>query len=248
MITYDFHDQNIIVTGGTRGIGRAISEAFLKAGGRVIALYAGNEKAAADFAAANDEHKERVTIKKVNVADIEAVSQFYQWFEKEIDQLHVLVNNAGIRRDNVVGMMSMEEWQSVLETNLSSVYTMSKFAIQAMLSHRYGRIITITSPSGQAGFPGQANYAASKAGQVAFSKSLSREVGRRKITVNCVSPGFIDTEFIANLPEDQIKTYQKMTALQRFGTPPEVANSVLFLASEEASYITGSTLEITGGI
>ena len=248
MITYDFSGQNMLVTGGTRGIGRAISEAFLRSGARVFAVYAGNRKAAEDFAAANAEHGDRLSLHQLDVADYGAVERFYQWLDREIEQLHGLINNAGIRQDAVVGMMSLQEWQSVLDTNLTGVYAMSKLAIHKMLGRRYGRIINITSPSGELGFAGQANYAASKAGQIAFTKSLAREVGKRKITVNCVSPGFIDTEFIANLPEQQLAAYRQMVDLKRFGTAREVADSVLFLASEEASYITGATLHVTGGV
>ncbi len=248
MISYDFSGQNIVVTGGTRGIGRAIAEAFLAAGGRVVAIYAGNRQAAEAFTDHNRQFADRLTIRQLDVSDYEAVADFYQKLETEIEQLHVLVSNAGIRRDNVVGMMTRDEWQSVLDTNLTSLYAMSKFAVQQMLGHRYGRIIAITSPSGQLGFPGQANYAASKAGQVAFIKSLAREVGRKKITANCVSPGFIDTDFIASLPEEQRKAYRQNIALRRFGTPEEVAACVLFLACEQAAYVTGSTLQVTGGI
>ncbi len=248
MISYDFNQNNVVVTGGTRGIGRAISEAFLRAGARVIAVYAGNRQAAEAFASDNREFADQLTVYQADVSNYEQVEELFQWLEKEIKQLHVLVNNAGIRRDAIVGMMTEEEWRGVIDTNLSSVYMMSKFAIQNMLGKRYGRIINITSPSGEKGFPGQANYAASKAGQVAFSKSMAREVGKRKVTVNCVSPGFIDTELLDGLPEEQLKAYRQMTALQRFGKPEEIAAAVLFLASEEASYITGATLEVSGGV
>ncbi len=248
MISYDFSGQNVIVTGGTRGIGRAISEAFLAAGARVIAVYAANQEAASTFARDNQAFSAQLHLQQIDVADYAQVEKFYQWLETEISDLHVLINNAGIRRDAVVGMMTEEEWRSVLDTNLSSVYMMSKFAIQKMIGNRYGRIINITSPSGERGFPGQANYAASKAGQVAFAKSMAQEVGKRKVTVNCVSPGFIDTDLIASLSKQQLDTYRQMSPLQRFGKPEEIAAAVLFLASEEAAFITGATLTVSGGV
>lgn len=249
MIHYDFSGQTVIVTGGTRGIGRAISEGFLLAGARVHALYAGNDTAATAFAdSLAAEVKPRLVLHRVDVADYAAVETFYRGLEAAGEKLSVLVNSAGIRRDGVVGMLAPADWQAVLGTNLTGTYSMSKFAVQLMMRERYGRIIAITSPSGKLGFEGQANYAASKAGQVAFTRSLSKEVARRGITVNCVSPGFIDTDFIGNLAEETLKAYRDQVPLKRFGKPAEVALAVLFLASREAAYITGSTLEVTGGL
>jgi 3-oxoacyl-[acyl-carrier protein] reductase len=145
-------------------------------------------------------------------------------------------------------MMKAEDWNRVINTNLTGTFNLCKLAVQSMMRQRYGRIITLTSPVGKFGFAGQANYAASKAGQVAFTRSLSKEVASRKITVNCVSPGFIDTDFIGDLPEEQKKFYKDQIPLKRFGTPEDVTYPVLFLASKESSYITGSVLEVTGGL
>jgi 3-oxoacyl-[acyl-carrier protein] reductase len=145
-------------------------------------------------------------------------------------------------------MMKESEWHDVLEVNLSGIFYMCKFAVMNMMQKRYGRIINITSPSGKYGFEGQANYAAAKAGIVALTKSLSKEVARRGITVNCVSPGFIATELIQDLPDETRNSYVAQVPLKRFGKPEEVAACVLFLASKEASYVTGSTLEVTGGL
>ncbi len=245
-MNFDYSDYHVIVTGGTRGIGKAISEAFLKSGAKVTAVFAGNEVAAEEMSMAWKSYP--FYTEKLDISDYKAVESFFDKFDKANDSLEVLVNNAGIRRDGVVGMMPAEDWNAVLSTNLTGTFNMSKFALMKMLQNKYGRILTITSPSGKMGFAGQANYASSKAGQVAFSKSLSKEAARRSITVNCVSPGFIDTELIADVPEEMIKEYKKQVPLKRFGTPEEVANSVLFLASREASYITGSVLEVTGGI
>ena len=247
MISFDFSGQTVVVTGGTRGIGAAVSQAFYEAGARVFALYAGNHERAAAFAARFAEPS-RMQTRCVDVSDYPAVAAFFQELATLCDSLEILVNNAGIRRDGIVGMMPPEDWQAVLDTNLGGTYAMSKFAVQAMMTHRYGRIVNLTSPSGRLGFAGQANYAASKAGQVAFAKSLAKEVAKRKITVNCVSPGFVETEFIAGLPPEQLKEYQASVPLRRFAQPEEVAKAVLFLASEEAAYITGTVLEISGGL
>ena len=243
---FDYADYNVIVTGGTRGIGKTVTEAFLDAGASVTAIFAGNEQAAAEL---RREHEGRLlTTRKLDISDYAAVETFFDEYDKEHDSLEVLVNNAGIRRDGVVGMMPVDDWSAVIDTNLSGTFNMSKFALMKMLQHKYGRIITITSPSGRMGFAGQANYAASKAGQVALMKSLSKEAARRSITANCVSPGFIDTDLISDLPDELRKEYAKQVPLRRFGTTTEVASSILFLAARESSYITGSVLEVTGGI
>lgn len=248
MITYDFTSRVAIVTGGTRGIGRGIAEALLKAGATVIATYAGNDAAAETFKQENAEHADQIELRKFDAGDYASAEAFFKELDETYDKIDILVNNAGIRRDSVVGMMPAEDWTSVLSTNLDSAFNMSKFAVHKMMSNRYGRIICITSPSGKLGFAGQANYAAAKAGQVAFVKSLSKEVAKRKITVNCVSPGFIDTDFISDLPQEQLKQYKKSVPTKRFGTTAEVAEAVLFLASENSAYITGATLEVTGGL
>jgi len=188
---YDFNGQTVIVTGGTRGIGRSIAESFLKAGARVIVTYSTNEVAAAQFRQDNSEFAENIAIQKCDVTKYEEVEKFFEYIDKEYEGFEVLVNNAGIRKDAVLAMMKETEWQDVLNTNLSGVFYTCKFAVMSLMRTRYGRIINITSPSGKYGFEGQANYAASKAGLVALTRSLSKEVGRRNITVNCVSPGFI---------------------------------------------------------
>jgi 3-oxoacyl-[acyl-carrier protein] reductase len=241
---FDFKDQRVIVTGGTRGIGAGITRAFLAAGAHVTATYTSNAEAAAAFQAACDAGA-RLTLAAFDVSDAEAVDTFYAGLSAPPQ---VLVNNAGIRRDQIVGMLPVSDWRRVMEVNLDGTFYMSKGAVKAMSRQRYGRIVSITSPSGELGFPGQANYAASKAGQVAMARSLAKEVARRNITVNCVSPGFIDTELLADLSEEHKKGFLGMVPMQRFGTPDEVAHAVLFLASKEASYITGSTVHVTGGI
>ena len=174
--------------------------------------------------------------------------EFFRQFDAAHPTLDILVNSAGIRRDAVAAMMPEESWRSVIDVNLTGAFNMSKLAIQRMLQKRYGRIVHVTSPSGRMGIEGQSNYAASKAGLVAMAKSICKETARRNITVNCVSPGFIDTDFISSLPPEQLDAYRKSVPMKRFGTPEDVANAILFFASEESAYITGSVLEITGGL
>ncbi len=243
----DFKGQKAIVTGATRGIGRAVAVALLAAGATVIGVYGGNEAAADEFAgstAATD----NLQLHKLDVSDYQAVRAFYERLEERFETIDILVNNAGIRRDGVLAMMGEEDWRRVIDVNLTGGYTMAKFGVLLMMKQKYGRIIFITSPMGRLGFAGQANYAASKAGQVGLVKSLSKEVAKRKITVNCVSPGFIGTDFLADLSASQVKEYKKMVPTRRFGTPQEVADAVLFLAGKKAAYINGSVLEITGGL
>ncbi len=240
----DFTDQHVIVTGGTRGIGRALTEAFLARGAHVTATYTSSHEAAERMRgelSAGD----RLTLVAFDVSDHDAVKRF---FEDLSHPVHVLVNNAGIRKDAIVGMMKVEDWKRVLEVNLDGTFYMSKYAVQAMSRPKYGRIVNVTSPSADLGLPGQANYAASKAGQIAFAKSLAREVAKRRITVNCVQPGFVDTDLLSDLSEETKKAYMDSVPLGRFGTTAEIASAVLYLASKEASYVTGSVLRVAGGL
>jgi 3-oxoacyl-[acyl-carrier protein] reductase len=246
-IRYEFQGQNVIITGGTRGIGRAISEAFLDAGATVIANYLRQEEAAKSFKESIGTRGEKLILWKFNVASYEQVEDFFRQYESEHKVLHVLVNNSGIRRDSILGTMSKEDWSEVVETNLTGTFNMCRFGMRMMMTERYGRIVNLTSAMGKHGSAGQGNYAASKAGQVGFTKSIARELASRGITVNCVSPGFIDTELIDGIPEDLKKAYRNQVPMRRFGKPAEVANVVLFLASRESAYISGTTVEVTGG-
>tara|TARA_R110000868_G_scaffold38661_1_gene135038 strand:+ start:51363 stop:52106 length:744 start_codon:yes stop_codon:yes gene_type:complete len=247
-MNYDFKDQVVVVTGGTRGIGRGIALAFLRAGATVWATYARNDEAAQSFKSEQSDFGERLKLAKFDVSDSAGIKAFFENLEKESDRLDVLINNSGIRKDNMLAMMPDEDWTSVLNTNLGGTFLMSKNAVPLMMKNRYGRIVNISSIGGRLGLPGQANYAASKAGQEAISKVLSKELGKRGITVNNVLPGFIETELISDLPEEQVKEYKKQVPLKRFGKIEEVAAAVLFLASKDAGYITGASLEITGGL
>lgn len=245
---FEYKGKKAVVTGATRGIGQAITEVLLAKGATVIGLYGGNRQAAEAFAASCAQHGERLRLHQLDVSNYQAVADFFTKFEEEFDTLDILVNNAGIRKDAVLAMMKEEDWRRVLDVNLTGGYNMSKFAVPLMMKQKYGRIVFITSPMGHLGFAGQSNYAASKAGQIGLMKSLSKEVAKRKITVNCVSPGFISTDLIDDLPEALMKEYKKMVPAGRFGTPAEVARAVLFMCSEGAAYINGAVLEITGGL
>jgi len=240
--------QTAVVTGGTRGLGAAMTRAFLAAGARVHATYHSNDDAANAFGAGVDADG-RLMLHRFDVADHDAAKGFWEGLEESEPQgIQILVNNSGIRRDSLLATMSPEDWSRVLDTNLTGSFCMSKFAVLNMMQRRYGRIIFITSPAGHHGFEGQGNYSASKAGQVGLMRSLAREVAKRKITVNCVSPGFIATELLEDLPEDIRKAHKSSVPMKRFGTPEEVASAVMFLAAKEASYVTGTTLEVTGGL
>ena len=241
-----FEGQYVIITGGTRGIGAGIAKSFLAEGAHVLVTYSGNDAAAEAFVNDNAEYKDKITTAKFNVANYDEVEAFFK--ELPIPQVDVLVNNAGIRKDNIVGMMDIKDWQQVIDINLTGTFNMSKFTVMEMMKKRYGRIVNITSPCSHFGFQGQSNYAASKAGQIGLMRSLSKEVAKRKITVNCVSPGFIGTELIDDLPEALVKEYKASIPLKRFGTVEEVATCVKFLASKESSYVTGTTIEVTGGL
>jgi 3-oxoacyl-[acyl-carrier protein] reductase len=240
-----FENQNVIVTGGTRGIGRAITEAFLKEGATVVATYANNDEAANAFKSEMEVYGDRLKTAKF---DVSSYSECEDFFNQNETQYHVLVNNSGIRKDNMLAMMPVEDFDRVIDINLKGTFNMSKLAVLNFMKNRYGRIINMSSMSGKMGIPGQANYAASKAAQVALTQSLSKEVAKRKITVNCIAPGFIETELISDLPAEQVNEYKKTVPMKRFGQASEVASATLFLASSEASYITGTTLEISGGL
>lgn len=246
----EFEDRWVIVTGGTRGIGAGIATAFLRKGARVIVTFAGNEEGASRFREQNSEYADQLDIQKFDVGKSADVEAFYsRVFDSDSDrQIYALINNAGIRRDKIVGMMSEQDWDDVLDTNLKGCFLMSKFAVQRMSRARNGRIINITSPSGRMGFPGQGNYAAAKAGMVGFTRSLCQEVATRNITVNCVSPGFINTDLLSDLEDSIVERYKNLVPLKRFGTVEDVASAVLYLASEGAAYVTGSVLEVTGGL
>lgn len=240
--------QIVVVTGATRGIGRAIALAFLNQGATVLGVYHSNEQTAEQFQEECGGHRDRLTLFKCDISDEQQVAAFFQEVEQRFSAIDVLVNNAGVRRDAVLAMMQLRDWQNVIDINLTGSFLMAKQAVLLMMKKKYGRIVNITSPVSRLGFAGQANYAASKAGQIGMTRSLAKETARKKITVNCISPGFIDTDFLHDLTKDQIEAYKNMVPMRRFGTPEEVAEAVLFIAGQNASYITGAVLDINGGL
>jgi 3-oxoacyl-[acyl-carrier protein] reductase len=241
-----FQDQTVVVTGATRGIGAAIAKAFLAAGAHVIGTYRGNHESAEAFktSCASD----KIELHAFDIANYSDVEAFYSKLDEKGHKIDVLVNNGGIRRDAVAAMMKEDDWRAVIDTNLTGAYQMSKLAIQNMMKQRYGRIVNISSPMSRVGFAGQSNYSASKAGLEGMTRSICKEVASRGITVNCVSPGFIDTELLSDLDESTRKNYSKMVPVRRFGKPEEVAEAVMFMAQKSSAYITGSVLEISGGL
>lgn len=243
-----FIEQKVVVTGASRGLGRAITLAFLRQGATVIGIYGSNREAARAFAQECEQFGDRLQLHQCNVADSRQVEAFFRQVEEEFDAIDVLINNAGIRRDGLLALMDSNDWQQVIDVNLTGTFNMSKQAVLLMMKQKYGRIINITSPVAHLGFAGQANYAASKAGQIGMTRSLARETARKKITVNCVSPGFIATDLLDDLSPEQLAAYKNLVPMRRFGTAEEVADAVLFLAGRQASYITGAVLDVNGGL
>ncbi|RVU82316.1 3-oxoacyl-ACP reductase FabG [Leucothrix sargassi] len=234
-----------LVTGASRGIGQAIAKRLANEGYLVIGT-ATSEKGAA---AVNDYLQELGGAGRVlNVQDTEQINQLFDSIEKEFGNVQVLVNNAGITQDGLLMRMDDNAWERVLDVNLTSVFRTSKRAIKGMMKARQGRIINITSVVAAMGNAGQTNYTASKAGIEGFTRSLAREIGSRQITVNCVAPGFIDTDMTSELNEALIQSMLNAVPLARLGKPEDIAAAVNFLASEEAGYITGTVLDVNGGM
>ncbi len=236
-----------LVTGASRGIGQAIAQEFAARGATVVGT-ATTDAGANAITEAFQQAGVRGEGRALDVTDSAAVEALVQSIAADHGAVTLLVNNAGITRDNLLMRMSEDDWSAVLDTNLSSVYRVSKACLRGMMKARGGRIINIASVVGDTGNPGQANYAAAKAGMNAFTRSLAREVGSRSITVNSVAPGFIDTDMTRSLPEEQKQALLDQIALGRFGEPAEIASACCFLASDEAAYISGQTLHVNGGM
>lgn len=233
-----------LVTGASRGIGKAIAEQ-LKADGATVIGTATTEGGAEKISEYLGDNGKGMCL---NVTDADSVATVIKQIETDFGHVSILVNNAGITRDNLLMMMKDDQWNDIIDTNLTSIFRLCKAVVRKMMKARTGRIINIGSVVGSSGNPGQTNYSAAKAGLLGFTKSLAREIGSRNITVNTVAPGFIDTDMTKELADEQKEALIGSIPLSRLGDPADIANAVAFLASPEASYITGETLHVNGGM
>jgi acetoacetyl-CoA reductase len=232
-----------VVTGGTRGIGAAISKALNAAGCKVAAVYAGNDEAAQTF-----KSETGIDVFKWDVASYEACAAGLATVEADLGPIDILVNNAGITRDGMFHRMTPEQWNAVIGTNLTSLFNMCRPVVEGMRARKFGRIINISSINGQKGQMGQCNYSAAKAGEIGFTKALAQESARSGMTVNAICPGYINTEMVQAVPKEVLdKSILPLVPVGRLGEPEEIARCVVFLASDDAGFITGSTLTANGG-
>ena len=246
MSSIDFSGQVALVTGASRGIGAAIALELARKGVRVVGT-ATTQAGAQGITRALDSY-EGCTGRVLNVTDGAACDALVDLVIKEMGSLQVLVNNAGITRDNLAMRMKDEDWDAVIDANLKGVFRMSRAVMRPMMKQRYGRIINITSVVGASGNPGQANYAAAKAGVAGMTRALARELGSRKITVNCIAPGFIATDMTASLSQEQQNALLTQIPLGHLGQPADIAHAVVYLASPQAAYVTGQELHVNGGM
>ncbi|UVI32464.1 3-oxoacyl-[acyl-carrier-protein] reductase [Paenibacillus spongiae] len=240
--------KTALVTGASRGIGRAIAVALAEAGADVAINYAGSEAAAAETAQAVEALGRRAIVLQANVGKADEFESMVKQVVDTFGTIDILVNNAGITRDNLIMRMKEEEFDQVIETNLKGVFNGIKAVTRPMMKQRSGRIINISSVVGALGNPGQANYVAAKAGVIGLTKAAARELASRSITVNCVAPGFIETDMTDKLPEEMRAKLVGDIPLARLGSPEDIANAVRFLASDAASYMTGQTVHVDGGM
>lgn len=243
-VTIDLSGKIALVTGASRGIGRAVAETLVSAGATVIGTATSERGAAAIQEYLGDNGFGLV----LDVTDKDSVAELFSTIKEKVGDVNILVNNAGITRDNLLMRMKEDEWGDIIDTNLTSVFRTSKAVMRSMMKKRHGRIINIGSVVGSMGNPGQTNYCAAKAGLLGFTKSLAKEVASRKITVNAIAPGFIQTDMTDELTEEQQQGIMSQVPMARLGQAQEIANAVLFLASDSAAYITGETLHVNGGM
>ncbi|MEC4724876.1 3-oxoacyl-ACP reductase FabG [Shewanella sp. D64] len=243
-VSIDLTGKVALVTGASRGIGRAVAETLVAAGARVIGTATSERGAAAIQEYLGDNGLGLV----LNVTDSQSVTDLFAAIKEKEGDVSILVNNAGITRDNLLMRMKEDEWGDIIDTNLTSIFRTSKAVMRSMMKKRHGRIINIGSVVGSMGNPGQTNYCAAKAGLIGFTKSLAREVASRQITVNAIAPGFIQTDMTDELTEEQQQGIMSQVPMARLGQAQEIASAVLFLASDSAAYITGETLHVNGGM
>lgn len=243
-----FHDKVAIVTGGTRGIGRAIVLALCREGADCAFTYTKNPAAAESLAKEVRSIGRRAVPFQLDVRDFEGAKTLIEEIKKEFGRIDILVNNAGITRDRSLMMMTKEDWSDVIDTDLTGVFNTTRACIITFLKQKSGNIVNISSVSGIHPLPGQVNYAAAKAGIIGFTKSLAQEVAPYNIRVNAVAPGFVDTDMTAALGDTYREKVMKMIPLERFGTPDEVAQAVVFLVSDASQYITGQVIQLDGGL
>ncbi|WP_394203468.1 3-oxoacyl-ACP reductase FabG [Shewanella waksmanii] len=243
-VKLDLTGKVALVTGASRGIGRAVAETLVSAGAVVVGTATSERGAESIQTYLGDKGHGMV----LNVTDSDSISQLFASIKEKAGDVDILVNNAGITRDNLLMRMKEDEWTDIIDTNLTSLYRTSKQVMRPMMKKRNGRIINIGSVVGSMGNPGQSNYCAAKAGLIGFTKSLAKEVASRQITVNAIAPGFIQTDMTDELTEEQQQVIMSQVPMERLGQAQEIANAVLFLASDSAAYITGETLHVNGGM
>jgi 3-oxoacyl-[acyl-carrier protein] reductase len=243
-----FKDKVAVVTGASRGIGRAIAEELGGSGASVVVNYHQQSEAADEVVTKIQASGGQAVAHQADVGDFDQAKALIQFAIQHFGDLHILVNNAGITRDGLILTMAETDWDQVMQTNLKSTFNCSKVAVRHMIRKRYGRIINVSSISGVMGNPGQTNYASSKAGQIGFTKALAREVAPRKVTVNAIAAGYVETDIWSGVAEELRQALLEMIPLGRKGEAEEIAHAVAFLASDEAAYITGHVLTVDGGI